>query len=282
MTFLRLSQLCIAAACAASLSLINPSTSHATEPLGTCYVQADAAQAQEASMSQCAVLIGEQIEASQASVATGRWEEFELRVQNDGSYSLIKEGQAQGRYFWDPEKLVAFATDDIDGFWQREFESRGWDYTSPEAVQAYTRRMRTACGRTVPGNAFYCKASNSIYYDANLVKQGFTRVGDYAPVAIIAHEWGHVIQDLRGYFSNTRPSTSNTFKMEQMADCMAGAYTQDAEGRGVLGEGDVQEATDLFSGLGGDRTHGTAKQRVAAFQKGLKGGVDACVKGWKR
>jgi hypothetical protein len=282
MEFLRLSQTCIAAAFVAGVSLLNTSTSYAAEPVGNCFVQADDTQAQEASLSHCAMLIGEKIADSQASTATGRWEEFELRVDSDGSYSLIKEGQTQGPYFWDTEKLVDNATNDIDDFWRREFESRGWDYTSPDAITGYTRRTRTACGRAVLGNAFYCQASNSIFYDVNLLKRGFTNVGDYAPVAIIAHEWGHAIQELRGYTRNLRRSTSNTLKMEQMADCMSGAYTQDAEARGALNEGDVAEANELFRSLGGDRSHGTAKQRVAAFQKGLKGGVDACVAGWEK
>lgn len=279
MNLRRMMQLVAAVALAAAALLVHHTPSRATESRGDCYVlllgESDE-QWQgptEVNIHRCAALAGQQSENAADGIGKSRWVDVEIQANKDGSYQAFKEGQLLNTGFWSLTRLVEVTASDIDDFWRREFEARGWDYETPLKVQAYTSRIRTACGRSVLNNAFYCRLSNSIYYDSNLLQRHFDTIGDFAPAVIVAHEWGHSIQMQRGTFRQTR----SVFRLEQQADCFAGAYVRDASERGVLNDGDVQEAEDLISRLPRSRTHGTPSQRLAAFQKGLAGGVDACL-----
>jgi predicted metalloprotease len=266
---------------ASAMLVVNSNPSRAAESKGDCYVLLAGESGDNwqgptsANISQCAALAGEQSANAEDGIGKSRWQDVEIQASKDGSYQAFKSGQLQSSGFWDLARLMEVAVDDIDGFWQREFVVRGWEYTSPNRVEGYTRRIRTACGRSVPNNAFFCRESNSIYYDTRLLQSEFNDIGNFAPTVIVAHEWGHSIQLQRGIFRSVR----STLRLEQQADCFAGAYVRDADARGVLSEGDVQEALDLFGDMPGrSQTHGTRRQRIAAFQKGLDGGVDACLK----
>ena len=130
-------------------------------------------------------------------------------------------------------------------------------------------------------NAFYCQLTHGIYYDTNLLATQFDRVGDFASAIVIAHEWGHAIQGLRDIFRRSR----YTIETELQADCFAGAYTRDANTRGLLEPGDIEEAAELLFKIGDPAStpwyargaHGSSQQRVGAFQNGLKIGVTACL-----
>jgi|GEM_PF-5958679 len=283
-----------------SPAVSSPAITHiAVEPKGDCYIYQFAADGttnadpgtdevnwqgpRSVNISECAALAGAQIDradeqARADGIGLARWDTLEIRASADGTYEVMQDGQTQVRRFWDIEARVEAAAQDIDDFWTREFESREWRYQSPRRVQSYSTRIRTACGRAPDGNAFFCRSSNSIYYDLDLLNEARDQIGDFAPATIIAHEWGHAIQSQRNLFRRG----NTTLELEQQADCFAGAYTQDAGSRGFLDEGDEQEAKDLFSAITGRsrasaRTHGTSRQRMAAFNTGLEGGVDACL-----
>jgi len=287
MTHLRMTQGVVAIALAALVILAYDIPIRAAESKGECYILNAGASGSEdvqtdawrgpttANIGRCAALAGEAIEQTTDDTGTGtaRWQDVEIIASKDGSYQVFRAGQLERSGFWKMEALVEVAMSDIDQFWQREFEARGWDYAMPKRVQGYDGRIRTACGRSVPNNAFYCRASHSIYYDFDLFEGEFSDIGDAAPRVIVAHEWGHAIQSLRSNLRRTR----SVFRLEQQADCFAGAYVGDASTRAVFDESDVQEAKDLFSSLRGNRSHGTSRQRAAAFQKGFDGGVDACL-----
>lgn len=255
--------------------MLQPPAAHAAEAKAQCYVQMSNGKLRGPSLlniGACAFLAGQQSTRSQDGLGHGKWGALDIQAKPDGTYQALKDGVATVTRFWDVEQLVNDAVDDIDGFWQRTFEEQTWAYESPERVQAYSKRIRTACGRVPSYNALYCRSANSIYYDVRLLQRQFGNIGDYAPATIIAHEWGHVIQNQRGLFRNA----TSTKALEQQADCFAGAYTRDAASRGVLEDGDIQESLDLFGKLGSDKSHGSSKQRTAAFKAGLQTGVDAC------
>lgn len=111
----------------------------------------------------------------------------------------------------------------------------------------------------------------------------FTRIGDYAVVIIIAHEWEHSIEAQLGLLNGNLP----TKVTELMADCLAGAYTNYLIHRSeiaIIEPGDVEEAsTALFEA--GDlyesdwfepHAHGTGEERTAAFENGMTSGVEVC------
>ena len=75
----------------------------------------------------------------------------------------------------------------------------------------------------------------------------------------------------------------STKTLELQSDCFAGAYTRDAESRGILDSDDAQEGAQLLIGLGDDlpvdhpSAHGTGNERAVAFQKGYLNGARPCM-----
>lgn len=183
------------------------------------------------------------------------------------------------------EELVALAQQDIDAFWRQTFTDYGWEYRPPRYFQAYNGRTATStetgCGTAIPNNALYCPNSHGIFYDVDFLYTYLLDYGDYVPVLIIAHEWGHAMQHvLMGHEHHERASIAK----ELEADCLAGAYTRHAEQVSqLLEEGDIEEgAANLFDS--GDnlpwfdpRAHGSPQQRVSAFANGLEQGIGACL-----
>jgi hypothetical protein len=101
--------------------------------------------------------------------------------------------------------------------------------------------------------------------------------GDYAPVTILAHEWGHLVQELEGL------REEYTIEAELQADCLSGAFARHADERGALEPGDLQEGLDAAFRSGNydvpwndPSSHGTPPQRLAAFFLGYQGAVEAC------
>jgi predicted metalloprotease len=261
----------------------------AAEPLGTCYTQSTGQMDNWSGpfslpLNSCAALAGEQTDLSQDGTSWAHWQDYQQDYQivahREGYFELYVNQKAVGRRYWSVDKLVQDVTADIDGFWHREFDSHGWDYKSPDNVQGYTRRIRTACGPAVLNNAFYCVRSHSIYFDMNLLGQQFKTAGDFAPVTVIAHEWGHHIQ------AQIEQHLRYNVDVELQADCFAGAYARDAEARGMLEDGDAEEGASFLSKVGDrrklsakdPRAHGTPTQRAAAYEQGYKDGVDGCLK----
>lgn len=103
---------------------------------------------------------------------------------------------------------------------------------------------------------------------------------------MVAHEWGHHVQHLRGYQRSEAPTVFGdlySIQLELMADCYAGVWAQDADTRGILEPGDVEEAVLLALRIGDapgtspydPSSHGTNPQRVKAFLDGYLDGISA-------
>jgi hypothetical protein len=144
--------------------------------------------------------------------------------------------------------------------------------TEPSLICAYLPADGRVgpCGLLGANNAIYCGADNSIAWDVDFMNAQFTQFGDFAPVAITAHEWGHRNQALAGLFNPGR----SPFQNEQHADCQAGVFAAIAEERGRLNMSDVMEAFASLCSAGGlsgwfdPTSHGTCAERVNAFQHG--------------
>jgi predicted metalloprotease len=177
--------------------------------------------------------------------------------------------------------LISLVAPDVDGFWSSAFASAGYTtYLSPYDVRGYIAPFLSACGFLSLENAYYCPGSHGIYYDYNWLDRWLYGVGDFAPAFILAHEWGHAVQALLGY---TRLDFYS-IQLELQADCLGGAWSHSAEARGMLEEGDVDEAVRSLLYLGDRNTpwfhpqaHGTAEQRVESFLRGYRAGSSACV-----
>jgi uncharacterized protein len=181
--------------------------------------------------------------------------------------------------------------------WARDFARIGAEF-APPGLARYRGAVRTACGPVGPGNAAYCPRDNRIYFDEVFLAAQARRAagalgtdGDMAAVGVIAHEVGHAVAIQLGYLSRF------TYQNESTADCLAGAFTRQADADGSVEPGDVEEAyygmatagdpTPRLTGDGRvDRAilvraalmgHGTDEQRTANFRRGLDGGPGACL-----
>lgn len=180
----------------------------------------------------------------------------------------------------DITSLVDETAYDLNAYWKREFADSGLRYVDPDQVRPYSAAIRTACGRAVPNNAFYCAGDNSIYYHADFLTDMVGELGDFAPAVVIAHEWGHLVQYQLG-----RMDDRSLVDIEVEADCLAGVWSGhvgEVGGRISLDEDDIREgATQMF--LVGDYEfdnpghHGTPEERFAAFTGGLEQGVEWCL-----
>lgn len=165
--------------------------------------------------------------------------------------------------------------DQLDAFWSTNFEEAGTPYESP-AVVPLEEVVVTACGPASPDDfAFYCARDETIYYSPAGFAAHNQRIGDFGPIVVTAHEWGHHIQSLLGIVLEP----GNAFELQ--ADCLAGAYASEAGQQGLLDPGDITEAVASSADAGdpiglpqdAPGAHGINDDRVIAFMRGYLDGA---------
>ena len=170
----------------------------------------------------------------------------------------------------------------VDQFWQTKFTQNGIRYYRPQ-VKYFTSPVNTGCGTAEMNNAFYCGRDHTIYFDALFFAKVMKGVGnslgtdgDMAVIFILAHEWGHAAQAM------TNREFQFSINAEENADCTAGAFTRYVYDNKWLEKGDLEEVTTALNAFGdelpygADGGHGDGLERIAKFQRGLKGGLVAC------
>lgn len=170
----------------------------------------------------------------------------------------------------------------VDGYWSTHWtDTFTGSYSPPQIRGAYDGddlASAPTCGDEAASkfNAFYCMPDDYIAWDIDLMRYGYSK-GDAWVYVVIAHEWGHAIQ-------NRLKTELVAEKKELQADCLAGAVLYGAAADGTLEfeEGDREEILDAFKELG-DKTpwttaadHGDAFERIAAFGQGKSGGIKGC------
>lgn len=202
---------------------------------------------------------------------------------------------------WDDDNdystFLEAAIVDIEEFWARQYPAVYGDDYLPivGGVHGHRRDRReplpSGCSfdgdyTDVEENAFYCDDGDFIVFDDEILFPSFAdEFGVVVVGVIMAHEWGHVIQSaLRNDILDSRINTT----LELQADCFAGAWTASARRDGVGGrpitDRDITASLLGLVQLGdqpGDRpddpaAHGSAFDRVSAFQEGFLGGVEPC------
>ena len=180
------------------------------------------------------------------------------------------------------DALMAQAAVDIDAFWEDRFSELSQNaYHGPSDVQAYepgTLPATTGCGLASEDpmnwidNAFHCSDDHLIAYDRQFLRRIQEADGDFAPIAVLAHEFGHHVQTLAD-----RPTIA--MQRELQADCYAGIYIAHAAEAGTFAEGDIREAVVTFFKQGDRnyseetwfdaRVHGPPHERALATGSGL-------------
>ncbi len=187
-------------------------------------------------------------------------------------------------------------TEDV---WHSIFRQLGQTYREPKLV-LFSGSVRSGCGVGMSQmGPFYCPLDQKLYVDLSFykeMKQRFGASGDFAQAYVIAHEVGHHVQTLFGISekvqrAKTRMSQKQgnalQVRMELQADCFAGVWANHADrAKQILEQGDIEEGLNAASAIGDDNiqrrtqghvvpdafTHGTSKQRVRWFRRGLKSG----------
>jgi predicted metalloprotease len=197
------------------------------------------------------------------------------------------QGASEGPYGEDMRAAIA----DVDAYWKREFEPTfGTPYeTVTGGFFAVTEADRsipcTEAASDVEGNAFYCPSEDVVAWDADdLIPHMVESYGPLGLGLVIAHEWGHAVQARAGETDRTP-----VLVLEQQADCYAGAWVADVRDGGedryfVVNDRTLDLALAGFLELrdtpGTTRAdagaHGTAFDRIRAFQEGVDGGATVC------
>ncbi|MCT2042908.1 neutral zinc metallopeptidase [Pseudoclavibacter alba] len=205
------------------------------------------------------------------------------------------------------ECRLAGAQNSINQYWSNEAPNVGIKYQTPTLV-LYEGSTSSACGTASNQvGPFYCPGDEGVYIDADffqmLESQFGAKDGPMAEMYILAHEWGHHIQQEAGILQQVDHrdvgATSDMVRLELQADCFAGAWagaaegTTDANGQKLFSsitQDDIDNAMNAAGAVGDDRiqesqggraqpdtfTHGTAEQRANWFATGLKGGWQSC------
>jgi len=201
-------------------------------------------------------------------------------------------------------RFTAQVLADTEDTWNALFRAGGKQYREPKLV-LYTGGTQTACGTGQAAmGPFYCPGDERVYLDLDFYRDlqaRFAAPGDFAQAYVIAHEIGHHVQHQLGIAEKVQASKQRVsereanqlqVRMELQADCFAGIWAHHANrSRGILEQGDVEEALRAASAIGDDTlqkqaqgyvvpesfTHGSAEQRMRWFKRGLDSGeMKAC------
>ena len=192
---------------------------------------------------------------------------------------------------------------DNEDVWAKLFpQSFGRNFT-PAKLVMFTARVQSRCGTADAGaGPFYCPLDRTVYIDPTFydeLKRRFGAPGDFAQAYVIAHEFGHHVQNLLGITDRVQSLQTllsktdynkMSVRLELQADFLAGVWAHHiARYAGILDEEDIREAVNAAAAIGDDRiqkqaqgyvvpdafTHGSSEQRVRWFLYGLKEGDPA-------
>lgn len=200
---------------------------------------------------------------------------------------------------YDDCRIIATAQS-VDQVWSAILpEQANLQYEAP-GLKIFKDAVNTGCGSASSSTGpFYCPGDRTAYFDTSFFDELARMGGSNAPLAqeyVVAHEFGHGIQDIEGTLSlsdyNDPGPDSNAVKIELQADCYAGIWAHHADdGSDALlkqiSEDQIQTVISTTKSIGDDTiqkgagqsvspeswTHGSAEQRTDAFMRGYNNGT---------
>ena len=188
----------------------------------------------------------------------------------------------------------------VQKFWDGVFRRSDRRYPYADTV-FFTDQVQTGCGfASAQVGPFYCPRDEQVYIDLGFFEELQSRFGasggPFAEAYVIAHEYGHHVQNQLGVLERIRGDRqgpeSRAVRSELQADCFAGVWAANAAETGLieqLTQADINEGLDAASAIGDDRiqeqtqgqvnpetwTHGSSEQRRRWFSRGYERGVPA-------
>jgi len=195
-------------------------------------------------------------------------------------------------------------------YWSKALPQQSNAKFHPEAsLETFSGQTQTGCGAaTSDVGPFYCPVDETIYLDTTFFQDVLQQqlggpAGDFVEPYVIAHEFGHHIQNLLGTMGQVKTQkgpNSDSVRLELQADCYAGMWTKNAtstsdqSGQALiqdLSDTDIQQAIEAAKSVGDDKiqqttqgqvnpeqwTHGSSAARVKWFMTGYQqGSLQAC------
>jgi predicted metalloprotease len=238
---------------------------------------------------------------SQFAGGTAGQSQSGLGPSNGGvDFSKCKTGADANR---DVDCRIIGTANSVEAYWTSALPDFGKRYTKAALVD-YRGTTQSACGPASNDvGPFYCPLDKTVYIDATFFEELTTRFGaDDGALAqeyVVAHEYGHHVQDILGLLGRAQQdpqgAESGSVRTELMADCLAGVWanhaatTKDANGVSFLKpltQKDIDSALSAAASVGDDRiqkqatghinqdtwTHGSSAERQRWFTRGYQSG----------